>query len=275
MKKPRNEIIRLKYQGERVDIAAKIRRTGKDLVVFLHGIGCDKESFNEAFRVKEFHGYSLCAFDFPGHGKSSRLAEEQYSLQCYAEITNQVIRDLAFSRTYVVGHSMGGAVAVIATQGENRAQCLVSADGNLVAEDCGLVSRKIADQSPGAFVHEGFSQFLGALQSSSRRDYDAWFSWCKNADPHALHQAARSLVEWSDSGKLLELFNALDCKAYLYGGQDNKEYLLHQIVSAEVSAVPNAGHFMMVDNPSSFYQELARMLAVNASRRRDRVSASF
>jgi pimeloyl-ACP methyl ester carboxylesterase len=265
MKKPRNEILRLKYHDERVDIAAKVRRTGKDLIVFLHGIGCNKESFNEAFRAKALRAYSICAFDFPGHGKSSRFADELYSLQSYAEITNRVTRDLAFSRTYVVGHSMGGAVGIIATQSENSIQCLVSADGNLVAEDCGLVSRKIADQSTGTFVREGFNQFLGALQSSSRRDYGAWFNWCRDADPHALHQAAKSLVEWSDSGKLLELFNALNCKAYLYGGQDNKDYLLHQI-DAEVSAVPSASHFMMVDNPASFYQALAGVLTLQRVR---------
>ena len=273
MNKPRNEILRLKYRGQTVEIAARIRRTGKDLIVLLHGIGCSKESFNHAFRAKALHAYSVCAFDFPGHGSSSRLPEEHYSLQSYADITNLVIRQLAFNRIYVIGHSMGGAVGVIATQGNSSIECLISADGNLVAEDCGLVSRKIADQSSVTFMHEGFAQFLTALRSSPRNDFGAWFEWCKNADPHALHQAARSLVEWSDSGKLLELFNALSRTAYLYGGLDDKQYLLQQIVNAAVSAVPSAGHFMMVDNPDSFYRLLAGALALNAPRRTGHITA--
>ena len=68
MNKPRNEILRLNYRGQTVEIAARIRRTGKDLIVLLHGIGCSKESFNHAFRAKALHAYSVCAFDFPGHG---------------------------------------------------------------------------------------------------------------------------------------------------------------------------------------------------------------
>jgi len=275
VKKPVNEVLRLTHRGESVDIATKVRRTGEDVIVFLHGAGCNKESFNDAFRVRALRSYSICAFDFPGHGESSRLPDKLYSLQSYAEITNQVIQDLACSRIHLVGHSMGGAVGVIATQGESSVECLVSADGNLVAEDCGLASREIADQSPMTFIHEGFSQFLGILQSSSRRDYSAWFDWCRNADPHALHQAARSLVEWSDSGKLLELFNSLTCKAYLYGGLDSKEYVLHQIANAAISAIPSAGHFMMVDNPRSFYRVLAKVLSTNASRRAGDISASF
>ena len=47
-----------------------------------------------------------------------------------------MIRQLAFDRIYVIGHSMGGAVGVIATQGNSSIECLISADGNLVAEDC-------------------------------------------------------------------------------------------------------------------------------------------
>lgn len=275
MKKPRNETLRFNYRGETVDISARVRRNAKDLIIFLHGIGCNKESFNQAFRAKALQGYSICAFDFPGHGKSSKLPDAHYSLQSYADITNLVIRDLAFNRIYVVGHSMGGAVGVIASQEADSIEFLVSADGNLVAEDCGLVSRKIADQSAAAFVPEGFGQFLAVLQNSSRNDFRAWLSWCKDADPHALHQAARSLVEWSDSGKLLEFFNAFAPKAYLYGEQDDKDYLRQQIASASVFAVPGAGHFMMVDNPESFYQMLAGLLASSASRHTDCISASF
>lgn len=272
MEKSANEVFHLTHRGESVDIAAKVRRTGEDLIIFLHGAGCNKESFKDAFRVRALRSYSICAFDFPGHGESSRLPGELYSLQSYAEITNQVIQHLAFSRTHLVGHSMGGAVGVIATQRGKSVKRLVSADGNLVAEDCDLASREIADQSPMAFIHGGFSQFLGILQSSSRRDYSVWFDWCRNADPHALHQTARSLVEWSDSGKLLELFNSLACKAYLYGNLDNREYVLNQIADAAISAIPNAGHFMMVDNPSSFYRVLAEVLITDAPRSADDIS---
>lgn len=264
-----NKVFRITYRGENIDISANIRQTEGDLILFLHGMGCNKESFNNAFRVRALRSYSICAFDFPGHGASSRLPGALYSLQTFADITNKVIQGLAFGRIYMVGHSMGGAVGIIASQARNRIEYLVSADGNLVAEDCSLASRKIADQPSMTFINEGFGQFLKLLQGSSRRDYIAWFNWCRNADPQALHQAARSLVEWSDSGRLLELFNSLTRKAYLYGDQDDKEYVLPQIAAATISAIPSAGHFMMIDNPRSFYQELAgvltRQLRVTAS----------
>lgn len=272
---PVKQMLRIKYSGHPVQIAAKVRRTGGTCLVFLHGIGCTMESFDGAFLAKELQGYSICTFDFPGHGESSGLSGSDYSLQMYADIADQVIRRLSFDRLCIVGHSMGGAVAIIATQGRSDIECLVNADGNLVAQDCGLVSRDIAAQSSAAFTHQGYEQFVAALQSSSRTDLRTWGQWCTKATPEALHQAARSLVEWSDSGKLFELFNALPHKAYLYGAQDDKGYLLNQINDATISAVPGAGHFMMLDNPDFFYRLLSETLAVSAPECMEHVSVNY
>jgi pimeloyl-ACP methyl ester carboxylesterase len=75
-----------------------------------------------------------------------------------------------------------------------------------------------------------------------------------------MHAAAKSLVEWSDSGKLLEQFNSIRTRAFLYGELDDKAYLLPRIEDATIAAVPAAAHFMMVDNPAAFYRILAAAL---------------
>src|ERR1035441_3777528 len=270
-----DEMLNIEYGGYTVKIAIKVRRTSDKFLVLLHGIGCSQESFNRAFYAEELQNFSICTFDFPGHGESGSLPSSLYSLQAYADITELVISHLSCDRISILGHSMGGAVGTIAIQGRSDIDCFVNADGNLVAEDCGLVSRNMAAQSSKTFLREGFHQFLAALQNSPRNDFGAWAKWCKSADPHALHQVAKSLVEWSDNGKLLKLFNALKCKAYLYGSQDDKRYLLKQITDTSVSEVPNAGHFMMLDNPDSFYRMLSGALTVNASGRIDQVSVNF
>ena len=113
---------------------------------------------------------------------------------------------------------MGGAVAVIAADDDSRVDALVSIDGNLVAEDCGIVSRKIAEQDSDGFAGSGFGEFVKDLRDSDRLDFRTWAQWCEGADPAVFHETAKSLVQWSDSGKLLARFNAFKDKAYLYGG---------------------------------------------------------
>jgi|SRR5215469_4672912 len=263
---PSPQILRIDYFGHPVEIAAKIRREGKVCLIFLHGIGCTKESFDYAFQSRELKDYTICTFDFPGHGQSNNLPETDYSLQLYADITDLVIQRLFCDQFCIVGHSMGGAVGIIAAQGRSDIKCFVNADGNLIAQDCGLASREIADQGLAEFISDGYDQFVATLRTSSRNDLNCWGEWCAKADPHALHQASASLVEWSDSGKLLELFNALPCKAYLYGDQDDKQYVLNHVSNVMISTVPDSGHFMMMDNPSSFYRIISETLAACAAR---------
>lgn len=264
----------LEYNGHDVRIAAKLRKAGPNLLILLHGIGCTKESFDGVFNAESLQDYSICAFDFPGHGESSkRLPSKFFTLRSYADITHIVIEQLVKrgsrsfgprthrpSRIFVAGHSMGGSVGILLAEGRQDVECLVSMDGNLVAEDCGLVSRSIAEQNAERFSGEGFGRFIASLQASKSRDSLTWAEWCAKTTPAAMHEAARSLVEWSDSGKLLDRFNTFERKAYLYGDQDDKQYLLRRFKDAAVSAVPNSGHFMMVDNPDSFYQLLSRAL---------------
>ena len=263
-----------------LDVATRFREQGDDLLILLHGLGCSKESFEGAFDAPELRGYAICALDFPGHGGSSRnLPSSCYSLEACADITGQLIKRMmakwGYNRVYVAGHSMGGAVALLVPDGEYGITSLVSIDGNLVAEDCGLVSRSIAEQSVEQFVSQGYHDFNSALYDSAQPADQAWAQWSSNAAPEAMHAAARSLVEWSDSGKLLEQFNSIEKRAFLYGECADKAYLLPRIEDAIIAAVPAAAHFMMVDNPVAFYSILAAALepistgSVDGLRRQD------
>jgi pimeloyl-ACP methyl ester carboxylesterase len=254
------EMISVDYQDTRIDLAVTLRPRTDDLVLFLHGFGCAKESFEQAFRIADLDAFSLCAFDFPGHGQSSRVPSSLYALQSYAEVTNILIDRIRPRRVFLVGHSMGGAVALIATQGRQDIACLISVDGNLVADDCGIVSRSTATQPLTDFVNSGYLSFAQKLQTSAHRDEIAWGRWYNHADPLALHESASSLVEWSDNGKLMELYSSLARKSYVYGDREVKDYLLPLLDNNTIHRIENAGHFVMIDNPDAFYHELSMIL---------------
>lgn len=254
-------------------ISARLRRAGDDLLIFLHGLGCAKQSFDGAFTAEGLRDFSLCSFDFPGHGDSERWHGQDYTMEAYAEVSRLVVDQArAWTRTtsgqvIIVGHSMGGAVGLIAAAEMSTVGHFVSVEGNLVAEDCGLVSRGTADQTAGEFTSTGYEAFCRDLRASTRRDLRSWESWYANADPRAVHQCARSLVEWCDSGKLLELFQGMSQPtAYVHGDEEDKSHLVSRLRNCRVRRITGAGHFPMIDEPARFYTTLAGLLP--APRRR-------
>ena len=260
----RTKNLTILYAEEAVEISAKVRQSGDELLVFLHGFGCAKECFDPIFDVDHLADFSMLTFDFPGHGASSRSASGSYSLEYYAKVANFLIAQIPARRISIVGHSMGGAVGLVAVQDAPWRRDLaffVDVDGNLVSEDCGIVSRATAAQSQSEFLADGYPRFLHSLQSSGQTDQATWARWYAKADPVALHELARSLVEWSDSGKLLEQFKMLDHKCYLYGDRDSRNYLHGDLEAGIMRPVEDSGHFMMLDNPEGFYGMITEILA--------------
>ncbi|MGC9666659.1 alpha/beta fold hydrolase [Planosporangium sp. 12N6] len=84
--------------------------TGPDdlTVVFVHGFCLDMGTFH--FQRRAFSGqYRMVFYDQPGHGRSGRLREGEYTLDALAAGLEAVIEATApTGRIVLVGHSMGG-----------------------------------------------------------------------------------------------------------------------------------------------------------------------
>lgn len=265
----KTEFFDINCDGQLISVPTKLRFAGDHLVIFMHGFGCAKECFDGVFDTDDFRDLSICTFDFPGHGQSKRSDISMYSLQSYADLANTLIGKIAPKAVSMVCHSMGGAVGIIASQECQNLKTFINVEGNLVAQDCGIVSRSTADQSLEEFKAQGFQEFLQALESSGGDDDMAWARWYAQADPSALHQTARSLVEWSDSGKLLDLFKDLPDQVYMYGENDRKDYLVPELQGIATYRVPNSGHFVMLDNPQVFYTLVSKLLHRDANMTED------
>lgn len=258
-----NERFLIEYGGQHVSLSGTVRHSGKHLIVLLDGWGCTYDCFEQIFGNKALDEMSILALDFPGHGDSGRFHDTSlYSLQALADIANAVIDLLSPEQVTFVGHSMGGAVSLIASQTRHDLYGIVDADGNLVAQDCGIVSRETADQTLDRFLRHGYYDFLNYLRESEEQATLKWASWYAKADPIALHELARSLVEWSDSGKLVDLLRSQKRATYLHGDHDSKDYLFAELCDVEIRAIADSGHFMMLDNPTAFFGAITDFLSV-------------
>jgi pyruvate dehydrogenase E2 component (dihydrolipoamide acetyltransferase) len=86
------------------------RGEGGDPALLLHGFGGDLNNwlFNQEALAQERAVYSL---DLPGHGASA-IPAEFTDLRDFAEIVAAFLDFVGLKRVHLVGHSMGGAIAV-------------------------------------------------------------------------------------------------------------------------------------------------------------------
>jgi pimeloyl-ACP methyl ester carboxylesterase len=96
------------------NIIGEVRGKGETALVLLHGWGGDREYWKN--QVAVFAGdYRIVAIDQAGHGES-RTGRKDSSVNALAADVETVVKDLDLKRVILVGHSMGGPVALAAAK---------------------------------------------------------------------------------------------------------------------------------------------------------------
>jgi abhydrolase domain-containing protein 6 len=92
---------------------AYLERPGTgETVVLLHGFGADKDNWPRFVKhiPKE---YRVIAFDLPGHGDTSRLGNETYTIGFITQGFAGATDALKLTRFHLAGNSMGGYVTML------------------------------------------------------------------------------------------------------------------------------------------------------------------
>lgn len=83
-------------------------------VLALHGWLDNSSSFMSLGPYLADKGYHVLAIDHIGHGHSSHFPPQAfYQIPNYVNVVKNVIGELGWSKTTIVGHSMGGAIGLL------------------------------------------------------------------------------------------------------------------------------------------------------------------
>ena len=252
-----NCIFSIDHDGNKYEVATTFRKRGGELLLLLHGLGCSKESFRDIWFRDEFSDYSIMALDFLGFGDSSKSDKFSYKMEDQASVYADVVKKIPSKKIHIIAHSMGGAIGLLLPPALlNSALTFANLEGNLISEDCGIVSRKAISVSFQKFENE----LLPDLRALSKTLGEGRF-FLDSALPLGFYKSAESLVRWSDSGDLLLRFKNLSCrKSYFYGEKNSDMDILHRLNTIEKVMIGSSGHFMMNDNPDEFYSRLRTFL---------------
>jgi len=228
-------------------------------VILIHGAGGNHLYWPA--EVRRLSSYRVLAPDLPGHGKSEGSGLQ--SVSSYAQALRDWMDALEIRRAVLVGHSMGGAIALqMAAKHPERIAALV-----LVSTGARL--RVAADLLENTRHPTTFSNAVGWILERS---------FGPEAPPRLVELAGSRMLETRPSvlyGDFLacDLFDISDQLTeirqpalVLHGSEDRmtpprlSQFLAGSLPNARLASVPGAGHMLMLERPEAVAAALQSFL---------------
>ena len=247
----------------------------KPTLVMIHGLVGSLDYFDPQARLS---GATVIAEDLLGYGRQRDFPPDRLTLAAQADYVAQRIDELSAANLWLLGHSMGGAVAILAADRQaERLRGLINVEGNFTEKDA-FWSRKIVEKQPDEWAEE---------YRQMQADPAGWLERCDvEPDPqrtawaqHILEHQPASTV----SAMAKALLNETLCPGYLdtvrrllarglpvrlvAGAQSAADWDVPDFVrtaAASYTEQPAVGHLMMLEDPDGFCRIVSSVLGVEA-----------
>lgn len=243
-----------------------------DPVVFIHGIF---QMMGELPAAGTLAPRPVFIPDMAGYGARTSVAASTITLQSQADDLARQIRLLGYEKAHIVGHSVGGAVAILlARRHPSVVASLINVEGNFTPEDA-FWTGKLAVMS----VEE-----IDALLQSYRDDARGWLQGAgieptverigiagrglRAQSAATVKAMAQSVIDTTSKPSYLEdVAIVLDAgiAMHLVAGERSRtgwhapECVLRRAASMKVIA--HVGHMMMIEQPEEFLKLVGALVA--------------
>jgi pimeloyl-ACP methyl ester carboxylesterase len=248
------------------NLIGEVRGKGETALVFLHGWGGDREYWKN--QVAVFAGdHRIVALDQAGHGES-RTGRKDSNVNALAADVETVVKDLGLKRVILVGHSMGGPVALAAAKrlpgtvvAVIAVDTLHNAEEKFPAELAQKLLAEIEKDFKGT-IRAGF--FTGLLPEKADPELANWLAKKAEGQEPKMAVALMRDIFGLDNAKLLQEARVPVRCINSSGGYEffkpitvdvNRKYA--DFAAVFIDAV---GHYPMLEKPDEFNRDLREAL---------------
>jgi len=251
--------------------------------VFLHGLGSSSiATFPELAAHRMLRHSRSILIDLPGFGYSSATGSamgstrvgttdegsssshdsQAFGMESQADVVAHVLEHLGLSQVHMVGHSMGGSIAIaVAYARPDLVAHLIVAEPNLDPGH-GTLSNHIIRRTETAFIEDGYPRLVRGMEEQANwgeENAAVFLGTLLQASPLVMHRAATSLLAERTPTFREQFLNVRMPRTFI-GGANSSDVLASDLTSHGITFVeiPNAGHLMMDDDPDAFAQAVAR-----------------
>ena len=250
---------------------------GRPAMLCVHGGAAHAHWFDV---VAPYFGpdYHVRALDQRGHGDSAWADPPAYSYERYASDLAEVIEKLDLREFVLIGHSMGGTVALVyAAAHPGRVGSLIVVDSTLqMTEDRVAALRDVGTRRGSRYAtrEEFVARYrlrpAGTTAGPEIIRHLAQDSGRQLADGSWTHKFDRNVYATREAVDCLPCWNHIRIPALLVKG-DRSQRITPQVFAGvqarcphvELAEVSNSDHHVMLDNPSGFAHAVKAFLATH------------
>jgi pimeloyl-ACP methyl ester carboxylesterase len=246
-----------------VKLAFEQRGEGDPGIVFIHGWCCDHTFFEP--QMDHFsRNHRVVTVDRRGHGESDK-PEGSYHPDVFAEDIAWLIDQLGLTKPVVVGHSMGGVVAL------RLAHLFPESVSALIALDAGWVLPSIYDEAgpavSAALTQPDYQDQIRAVMGSMMLDSDdparrqRFLDTMSSAPQRIMHAEWQETIEHTDTATPLE---ELQVPALYIAAQEPLGDLARiRAAGVTIGQTVGSGHFHQFEVPDQVNSMMERFIALN------------
>lgn len=258
---------RIALAPDSVHIDYRVFGRGEPLIVLIHGWSCDANYWRAQIEDLK-RTYTVVAVNLAGHGASGRN-HSHWTIEAYGADVAAVLAALPEGKVVLVGHSMGGPVALEAARlVPDRVLGVIGVDAfHDIGATGSAASRKFAD----SLIARLHADYIGAT-----REFVTTQLFAKDADPALARRVAddmalappeiaipslRALFDYDYAPTLAALHVPIvDIETDLYGPVD-LERIRRVAPTFNAVVMPGRGHFLMMEDPAGFDVQLRKAIA--------------
>ena len=217
-----------------------------------------------------FDDYEINSPDLIGYGVHKKEDTSNLTLQDQADHVIQTIEQLSNEPVHIVGHSVGGAVAVlVAFKRPELLVSLTSVEGNFTIADAFWsqeISKKSDDEveeTINDYRRDPFSWIAGAIAKPSPLAERLAVDWLYNQPASTIKAQARAVVAATNDKFYLESVRSIieiGLPVHLVAGQrSSSDWAVPEWINSRCTTrlnLPDTGHLMMVEKPKMFANAL-------------------